>query len=127
MAFNGYMGTTVAVTSQEDAAVWLGEFDWDAMEFVGKGRVLHFPRNDNCQKIYCNGKGGGGLVSAKSAELLNFSLLRLSSVEGIQFIDDQRVVLTSDKSKDTQPHNCMHRDQSIAIMALPKYVKDPDS
>ena len=43
------------------------------------------------------------------------------SVEGVQFIDAQRVVLTSDKSKANQPHNCMHKDQSISIMALPKY------
>ena len=56
MAFNGYMGKTVAITSQEDAAVWLGEFDWEALEFVGRGRVLHFPRNDHCEKIYCNGE-----------------------------------------------------------------------
>ena len=56
MAFHGYMGTSVAITSQEDAAVWMGSFDWEAMEFVGKGRVLHFPRNDHCQKVYCNGK-----------------------------------------------------------------------
>ena len=55
MAFNGYMGRTVAITSQEDAAVWLGEFDWDEFEFIGRGRVLHFPRNDHCEKIYCNG------------------------------------------------------------------------
>ena len=45
----------------------------------------------------------------------------MSAVEGIQFIDAYRVVVTSDKSKPTQPHNCMHKDQSIAIMALPKY------
>ena len=54
--------------------------------------------------------------------------LRASSslaVEGIHFIDAYRVVVTSDKSKPTQPHNCMHKDQSIAIMALPKYTKSP--
>jgi len=95
MASNGYMGSRFAVVSQEDAAMWVGEFDWDALEFVGKGEVFHFPRNDRCDKVYCN-------------------------VEGIQFIDSHRVVLTSDKSKDDQPHSCMHKDQSIAIMALPK-------
>ena len=58
MAFHGYMGASVAITSQEDAAVWMGSFDWEAMEFVGKGRMLHFPRNEHCQKVYCNGKPG---------------------------------------------------------------------
>lgn len=56
ITFLGYMGSTVAITSQEDAAVWIGEFDWDAMEFVGRGRVLHFPRDERCQKVYCNGE-----------------------------------------------------------------------
>jgi len=95
MAFHGYMGRRVAVISQEDAALWIGEFDWDEMEFVGKGKVFHFPRNEHCEKIYCN-------------------------VEGVQFIDSHRVVLTSDKAKSIQPHACMHKDQSIQIMALPR-------
>ncbi|KAG1654972.1 hypothetical protein FOA52_004559 [Chlamydomonas sp. UWO 241] len=56
MSFLGYMGSTVAITSQEDAAVWVGEFDWEALEFVGRGRVLHFPRNEHCDKVYCNGE-----------------------------------------------------------------------
>ncbi|GAX80362.1 hypothetical protein CEUSTIGMA_g7801.t1 [Chlamydomonas eustigma] len=54
MSFYGYMGSTVAIVSQEDAAVWFGEFDWLRMEFRGKGRILHFPRNEHCQNIYCN-------------------------------------------------------------------------
>ena len=39
ITFNGFMGAKVAVISQEDAAVWVGEFDWEALEFVGKGKV----------------------------------------------------------------------------------------
>jgi hypothetical protein len=48
------------------------------------------------------------------------------AVESIQFLDAQRVVIVSDKSKNTQPHNCMHKDLSISMMALPKYSRDDD-
>lgn len=40
-----------AITSQEDAAVWIGNFDWERMEFVDEGKVYHFPRDE---------VGGGG-------------------------------------------------------------------
>lgn len=39
IAFLGGKGSRVAVVSQEDAAVWVGEFHWEELEFVGKGRV----------------------------------------------------------------------------------------
>jgi hypothetical protein len=44
----------VAPMSQENSAVWLGEFDFDKMDFVGDGAYYHFPRNDHCDQIYCN-------------------------------------------------------------------------
>ena len=34
--------------------MWLGEFDFDKMDFVGDGAYYHFPRNDHCDQIYCN-------------------------------------------------------------------------
>ena len=39
ITFHGYKGSKVAIISQEDAAVWVGEFDWTELEFVGKGKV----------------------------------------------------------------------------------------
>jgi hypothetical protein len=39
---------------QENSAVWLGDFDFDKMDFVGNGAYFHFPRNDHCDQIYCN-------------------------------------------------------------------------
>jgi hypothetical protein len=33
------LGSKVAVVSQEDGAVWVGEFDWEALEFVPGGKV----------------------------------------------------------------------------------------
>ncbi|GFR52398.1 hypothetical protein Agub_g14908 [Astrephomene gubernaculifera] len=96
--------TDVAVASQEDAAVWVGTFDWETMEFVTPqpqqaepapaGRIYHFPRTGDCSKQYCN-------------------------VEGVAWIDAERLVLTSDKSKSTQDWRCMDKDQSVHIMALP--------
>eukprot|EP00798_Chlamydomonas_sp_ICE-L_P032555 gene32555-17274_t len=93
IAFHGLMGPTVAVTSQEDAAVWVGKFDWENLEFEEGGTVFHFPRNDHCEMIYCN-------------------------VEGIHFLDEQRLFVTTDKSKSKQPHHCMHKDQMAMVMAL---------
>jgi hypothetical protein len=48
----------VAITSQEDAAVWIGQMDLEELEFVGDGTVLHFPRSsDGCKQLYCNIEG----------------------------------------------------------------------
>lgn len=48
----------VAVTSQEDAAVWVGHMNMTTFEIEGEGTTLHFPRSvDGCQPIYCNIEG----------------------------------------------------------------------
>lgn len=52
IAFNGRHGADVAITSQEDAATWVGKFDWSKMEFVADvGDVFHFPRDEDCYKV----------------------------------------------------------------------------
>lgn len=96
IGFWGYKGEDVAIVTQEDAAVWVGKFDWKAMAFkADKGKTYHFPRSDNdCNKIFCN-------------------------VEGIAWIDRQRLVVVSDKAKDDQDYRCMQHDQSVHIFALP--------
>ncbi|KAG2446320.1 hypothetical protein HXX76_000908 [Chlamydomonas incerta] len=101
IAFKGDFGEDVAIVSQEDAAVWVGKFDWETMEFVKNpipgepaGQMYHFPRTDDCHKQYCN-------------------------VEGAAWIDGERLVFTSDKSKRIQDHRCMNKDQSVHIMSLP--------
>lgn len=54
----------VIISSQEDAAVWIGRIDTDTFEFKDEGAVLHFPRaGPDCEMQYCN-------------------------VEGVQFIDE---------------------------------------
>jgi hypothetical protein len=89
-----FRGNRLAITSQEDSEVWLGDFDFEKMEFLGNGEHYHFPRNDNCEQIYCN-------------------------VEGVEWIDDDRLMLASDRAKATQPFICTPRDQSVHVMVLP--------
>ena len=86
----------LALVSQEDSAVWVGDFDFDAVEFPedGEGRVFYLPRDDHCNMVYCN-------------------------AEGIQWIDDYRLVIVSDRAKKTQHYNCDKYDQSIHLFSLP--------
>lgn len=41
------------------------------------------------------------------------------NVEGIQWIDDVRFVIASDKAKKTQPLRCVDKEQRMSIFALP--------
>ena len=87
----------VAITSQENATVWVGSFSNSTMEF-GEGEVFHFPRNDRCEVIFCN-------------------------VEGVTWLDEEAGVLVtaSDKmkSKKKQPFECQQKDQSLQLFQLP--------
>merc|ERR1712216_1097744 len=81
----------VALTSQENATVWVGTFDNKTMEF-GEGTVYNFPRNDRCQIIFCN-------------------------VEGVTWLDEEAGVMVtasdSMKGKAKQPFECQQKDQSM--------------
>lgn len=48
-----FRGGRVAIASQEDSALFVGTFDWDALEFVESDddRVYHFPRNEHCEMV----------------------------------------------------------------------------
>lgn len=94
MAFN-HATKKFAVLSQENAAVWIGDFDLERVDFTSEsGVIYHFPRSDTCQTVFCN-------------------------AEGIQWLDNYRLLISSDKSKSNQPYYCGPHDQSIAIMAMP--------
>ncbi|PSC67394.1 hypothetical protein C2E20_8907 [Micractinium conductrix] len=95
MAYN-YATQKLAVLSQEDSAIWVGDFDGDALEFKSQeGHVFWLPRNAHCEMIYCN-------------------------AEGIQWIDNYRVVVASDRAKRTQPFWCDDKDQSIHMFTMPR-------
>ncbi|KAK9172741.1 Uncharacterized protein cmbei_5003980 [Cryptosporidium meleagridis] len=97
-------GNKVAITSQEDSSIWIGEIDYgdgeyldpDKIQLLPNGRVYHFPRDHVCDFKYCN-------------------------VEGVSFISDNMIVTVSDKmkKKSRQSPKCLHKDQSIHIFAIP--------
>jgi hypothetical protein len=74
-----------------------GLWDIDKMEFDQKvGSTFDFPKNDDCQTIYCN-------------------------IEGIEWLNEQMVVAVSDKmkSKGKQDFRCFDKDQSVHVFVLP--------
>eukprot|EP00775_Hariotina_reticulata_P002899 gene2899-3187_t len=78
-----FRGNKAAIVSQEDSTMWVGTFDFDKLEFVDEGQVYNFPRNSECDVIYCN-------------------------VEGVKWLDDSRLVISSDKAKNDQPYRYGH-------------------
>lgn len=95
----------VAITSQEESQVWIGHlthvrngvFDPEKSEFsTSKMHVYNFPRDTNCEIIYCN-------------------------IEGIHWINDELLVAVSDKMKKggKQDFRCLNKDQSIHVFVLP--------
>lgn len=88
--------TTVAIASQENAAVFIGELDLDGGVKVTEGKIIDFPRNDQCEIKYCN-------------------------IEGVTFLDEKTIVAVSDsmKSGGKQHFRCREKDESVAIFQLP--------
>ena len=95
----------VAITSQEESQLWIGKlkldddllFDVENSEFVeNRGTVLDFPRDTNCEIIFCN-------------------------IEGIHWINDELLVAVSDKMKSggKQDFRCLEYDQSIHVFIRP--------
>ena len=84
------------VVSQEDSAIWVGEFDLNKREFSDGDDIYVFPKNLDCSTIYCN-------------------------MEGIDWIDENTVVAVSDKtkSKGRQDFQCSLGDQSIFLFTIP--------
>ncbi|KAI3426207.1 hypothetical protein D9Q98_008584 [Chlorella vulgaris] len=95
MAYN-YETQKLAVLSQEDSALWVGDFVADKLEFASEeGPTFYLPRDDHCRIKYCN-------------------------AEGISWIDHYRVVVASDRAKSTQPFWCDQLDQSIHLFSMPR-------
>ena len=103
---------TVAVTSQENAQVWVGtlaggaddDFDPATAAFAdgpGGSVVYDFPRDANCGLQYCNVEG-------------------LAWVEGGGVGTPQVLVAVSDKMKKDQPFTCLGKDQSFHLFGVPK-------
>jgi len=95
----------VAVTSQEESQLWIGQllldeenlYDPEKTDFISdNGKVLDFPRDTNCDVVFCN-------------------------IEGIHWMNDELLVAVSDKmkSKGKQDFRCLEYDQSIHMFVLP--------
>jgi len=73
----------------------IGDFDIETINFTSEeGTIYHLPRDNHCHMIYCN-------------------------AEGIQWLDNYRLLVSSDKAKSRQPFWCDAKDQSIHIFAMP--------
>jgi hypothetical protein len=48
------------------------------------------------------------------------------NVEGVQWLDDVRVVIASDKAKKDQPFRCVDHEQRVSIFALPEGSDAPE-
>lgn len=80
---------------QSHFVVQIGDFDIEGVEFASEdGEIYHLPRDSHCHAIYCN-------------------------AEGVQWLDNQRLLITSDKAKSKQPFWCDAKDQSIHIFGMP--------
>ncbi|KAG8460034.1 hypothetical protein KFE25_014179 [Diacronema lutheri] len=108
-AFDGSTDWAVAISSQENAAVWLGRLTlnpqpgshgaphYDPARFaLSKGRIYDFPRDNECRRIYCN-------------------------IEGIAWQGEDKLVAASDQMKDggRQDFRCWDKDQSLHTFLVP--------
>jgi len=96
----------VAITSQEDSLVWVGRLFgknpttgyWNISEiaFDEAGEMFSFPKNENCETIYCN-------------------------IEGIHWLDDGTLMAVSDKThgEGDEDFRCHSKDQSVHVFSLP--------
>jgi hypothetical protein len=97
----------VAITSQEDSQLWVGQllgqdpatklWNVDEMELDSEDDdVYDFPKNSNCETIYCN-------------------------IEGVEWLNDEMIVAVSDKmkGKGKQDFLCFDKDQSVHVFVLP--------
>jgi hypothetical protein len=90
-------GTKVAVASQESAKVWIGGFNPSTFELIDEGhRVMNFPRDGDCNVVYCN-------------------------IEGLDWLNSNMLVAASDQMKDwgRQSYRCLAKDQSIHVFVVP--------
>ena len=96
----------VAITSQEDSQLWIGRMFgkdphsnlWNVSElaFDEVGELFSFPKNENCETIYCN-------------------------IEGIHWLDSGTLLAVSDKThgEGKEDYRCHAKDQSVHVFVLP--------
>jgi len=96
-------GDRMAVVSQESATVWIGTWTEgpDGLPTpVAPGQLYSLPKGPDGEEVYCN-------------------------LEGIDFIDQDTLVLVSDKAKSEQPKVCREKDQSVHVFGIPALTPQP--
>jgi hypothetical protein len=85
----------VAIVSQVNAMLWVGEFDEAAWEWRNPGKLYEFPRSDDGD-------------------------IRYGNIEGVSWISPTRIVTVSDRRKKDQPDKALaDKDQSVHIFEIP--------
>ncbi len=105
VTFNDYSdicisGNKVAITSQEDSQLWIGTLSSTSWSITG-GTAYEFPKGS------IDGVVGAG----------NYVLY--GNIEGISFMNDNQIVVVSDKAKNDQPSYQQYKDQSVHIFNIP--------
>ncbi len=105
VTFNDYSdicvyGNKVAITSQEDSQIWIGTLSSTSWTITG-GTAYEFPKGSS-----------SGVVGAGTNVLYG-------NIEGISFINNNQIVVVSDKVKSDQPAYQEYKDQSIHIFNIP--------
>ena len=86
--------TRLAVVSQASSALWVGTLAPDKWRCIDAGQVYRFPPKGQGKVVYCN-------------------------IEGVDWLDDDKVIVVSDRRKATQKRRCGDKDQSIHLYSLP--------
>jgi hypothetical protein len=84
----------VAVVSQVNSMLWVGQFDEAGWKWHDEGQVYEFPRSDD-------------------------GTIRYGNIEGVAWITRTRIVTVSDRRKKNQPdEDLSEQDQSIHIFDI---------
>ena len=105
VSFNDYAdialyGNKLAVVSQEDAQLWVGELSATSWATTGSSTVYDFPKGNSSGVV-----GAGNLVI-------------YGNVEGVSFINDSTIVTCTDKMASSQPAYQSYKDQSVQLFRL---------
>lgn len=85
----------VAIVSQVNSMLWVGQFDEGTWAWRDAGHLYDFPRSDN-------------------------GAIRYGNIEGVSWINPTRVVTVSDRRKKSQPDESLsEKDQSVQIFEIP--------
>jgi hypothetical protein len=87
-------GDQIVVLSQQSSALWVGSFRSGSWEIVDHGMCYDLPRDEKGRVQYGN-------------------------AEGVSWLDDDHLVVVSDRAKDDSEPLWQDKDRSVHIFALP--------